>query len=337
MHVPGEKLLIKMWESLADKGIGALLTPWQMRRVARAAIDSKIEEIRRLAEAEMRIELLKSRPQEPELKGPLLLKGPELERETIPETAAPHAPEVIAHRAQQADALRKEVNVAKAILAAEDALASEKPTSLDDEIEPDWIYRWRDSASTISNEDLQQLWGRVLAGEVKQPGRYSLRAMDFLRNLSKNEAQIIEAIAPFVFDENFIWKKDNDDSSAKPNIDNLLILQGLGLITGVEGLLQQTLRFHPQSYSTQFIKAINKAIVIDVDFKSNSDTEKKLSYSVMALTSTGKEIFSLCSSKANEEYIKKFGAMLRSKGLKVRIGDLVDTPNGLGVRNIKPI
>ena len=41
MEAPGEKLIIKLWESIADKGIGSLLKPWQIRREGRASIDLK--------------------------------------------------------------------------------------------------------------------------------------------------------------------------------------------------------------------------------------------------------------------------------------------------------
>ena len=36
----------------------------------------------------------------------------------------------------------------------------------------------------MSSEELQTLWGRTLAGEIKSPGSYSLRTLDFLKNLS---------------------------------------------------------------------------------------------------------------------------------------------------------
>ncbi len=36
MDLPGEKLLIKMWETLVERGIGGLLTPWQTIREGRA-------------------------------------------------------------------------------------------------------------------------------------------------------------------------------------------------------------------------------------------------------------------------------------------------------------
>ncbi len=36
MDLPGEKLLIKLWETITEKGIGSLLSPWQTIRTGKA-------------------------------------------------------------------------------------------------------------------------------------------------------------------------------------------------------------------------------------------------------------------------------------------------------------
>ena len=36
MEFPGEKLVTKMWETLAEKGIGAALQPWHEKRLGEA-------------------------------------------------------------------------------------------------------------------------------------------------------------------------------------------------------------------------------------------------------------------------------------------------------------
>jgi len=42
---PGEKLIIKMWETLTEKGVGGLLRPWQIRREGRTTTDVRKEEL----------------------------------------------------------------------------------------------------------------------------------------------------------------------------------------------------------------------------------------------------------------------------------------------------
>jgi len=31
VEIPGEKLVLKLWDTIADKGIGSLLKPWPCR------------------------------------------------------------------------------------------------------------------------------------------------------------------------------------------------------------------------------------------------------------------------------------------------------------------
>ena len=52
MNWPGEGLLIKLWDTLAEKGIGGLLKPWQIKREAKAQLEARRLEIVALADAE---------------------------------------------------------------------------------------------------------------------------------------------------------------------------------------------------------------------------------------------------------------------------------------------
>lgn len=52
MQAPGEALLAKFWETIAEKGIGGLFKPWQIRREGRASIEIRRQEMLVLAQAE---------------------------------------------------------------------------------------------------------------------------------------------------------------------------------------------------------------------------------------------------------------------------------------------
>ncbi|MFT3772988.1 MAG: DUF2806 domain-containing protein [Minicystis sp.] len=73
----------------------------------------------------------------------------------------------------------------------EHAETSEEP------VEPDWYARFFDNVKDVSHEDMQKLWGRLLAGEIAKPGRYSLRTLDVLRNMAPVEARIFERYRRF--------------------------------------------------------------------------------------------------------------------------------------------
>ena len=68
----------------------------------------------------------------------------------------------------------------------------------DNNLDFDWIMRFFDAVSNVSNEEMQKLWGKVLAGEVKQPGNCSLRTMDIIRNMSQNEADTFDKLCKYV-------------------------------------------------------------------------------------------------------------------------------------------
>jgi len=62
----------------------------------------------------------------------------------------------------------------------------------------DWFVRFFEAAGNVNDDDMQQLWAKVLAGEFDSPGSFTLRTIDVLYNLTRNEAKLFEQIAPFV-------------------------------------------------------------------------------------------------------------------------------------------
>ena len=64
-----------------------------------------------------------------------------------------------------------------------------------DNVDEDWITRFFNIVEDISNEQMQNLWGRILSGEIKQPSTYFLRTLEILRNISPSEAEIFRKVA----------------------------------------------------------------------------------------------------------------------------------------------
>lgn len=68
-------------------------------------------------------------------------------------------------------------------------------------VNKDWINRFFSIVEDISDETLHQLWGHILAGEVKQPNSYSLRTLELLRNITKEEADLFVRSASFYIEK----------------------------------------------------------------------------------------------------------------------------------------
>ena len=58
------------------------------------------------------------------------------------------------------------------------------------EISDDWLNRFRESACQKSSEEAQDLFSKVLAGEIRKPGSFSLLALTTLANMDQNVATI---------------------------------------------------------------------------------------------------------------------------------------------------
>ena len=51
----------------------------------------------------------------------------------------------------------------------------------DKSVDIDWISRLFNIVEDIGNEEMQYIWGKILAGEIKNPGKFSLRTLDTIR------------------------------------------------------------------------------------------------------------------------------------------------------------
>jgi len=331
MQVPGEALIEKLWESLVDKGIGSLLKPGQIRREGQAQVDVKRLELLALAQAERDAEairrgaanldgsLLVFNSQAKE--GALLLPNEhvETEKEELESLL------LIAQRTSAADALKREVHVAKAIIHAESELAGYSSPILEGAPTEDWLQRWKDYAGAVTSEDLQTLWGQVLAGEVKSPGQYSIRFMSFLHNLSQDEAKLIEKAMPFIVDS--MIYREAADLLNREGLDfaKILQLQELGVLSGAEAIgLKRTYKMSEEQGLKQLLSSHNLAIGV-----SHTVPNIGLELPAYIVTSLGRQLATLGSFEANVEYLRLIGRKIKEKGFRVEIGAPITTTTGM--------
>ncbi|WP_217520023.1 DUF2806 domain-containing protein [Vibrio metschnikovii] len=315
MNIPGENLIIKMWDSLVDKGIGSILQPWQERRVGESRLDLKRQEILKIAEAERLAEDIRN--------GNIQFESPQLEnflenrQGRIEPTLGVEYAVRNSFGKSVSENIRKEANVAKSILIAEDLLADDATPVNESKLEDDWLFNWQEYASRVSSEDLQQLWGKILAGEIKSPGSYSYRTLDFLKTLSKADAEVIATAAQFVVGGVIFREHDEILEKAGVNFGILMYLQELGILSGVEAVGLQTK--WKSSQQAHFIKALisyNHCLIL-----KHENPQEVASKSVYLVTTIGKEVLSLAQFGANKEYLKAAGAQFAKQGFKVQVAD----------------
>jgi len=224
--------------------------------------------------------------------------------------------------------LRREVNVAKALLRAEEELHQDPSPAPERTVDGDWIRRWRDYAGEVSAEDLQQIWGRLLAGEVKAPGSHSLRTLDLIRNLSTEDAELIAKLAPFVL-QGFIFRlQDDTQNRALENagfpFGQLLYLEEIGILSAIAtGLKRRWPNVNGvDSYQTM-LNVGNVGVLL-----SHSQEGVLAEMPGFSLTKPAIPLINLCNFTENREYFEEIGQYFKSHGFKAEVCDLELFPDG---------
>ena len=66
-------------------------------------------------------------------------------------------------------------------------------------LDEDWELNFWDKAENISNEDMQAIWGKILATEVEKPGSIPKTLIHILSVISTEQAKYFEKVCNFVF------------------------------------------------------------------------------------------------------------------------------------------
>lgn len=184
-----------------------------------------------------------------------------------------------------------------------------------EEYDFDWFVRFYEAVGNISNEEMQDLWGKILAGEISHPSSFSLRTIDVLKNMSKADAELFEQICKHsVFAEDMYMLPRYDDYLTKAGIKyyDIMRLSELGLIYN-DGTISQTVK---ASKELSTILTINNLIITQ---KSIDDNVKEFSIDEYPFTKVGYEIATLKNLCANEDEIQDFAREIKKRNPQVEI------------------
>lgn len=173
----------------------------------------------------------------------------------------------------------------------------------DESVNTDWTNRFFSIVEDISDKTLQDIWGRILAGEVKQPNSFSLRTLDLLRNVTKEEAELFVKASGFYLEENFICTEE-----FALTLYETLLLGEAGFINSEE--LVKKWDIEPNSRLKIPIDR-NTLIIL------HNDTNKKIlcQPSVKKLSKLGIEILSLVEQSDRNKFYKILTQFFKSKGV----------------------
>lgn len=210
--------------------------------------------------------------------------------------------------------LRRQENIDNIGQIASEQLSQEESVS-DEPVDEDWTTRFFNIVEDISDEEMQQLWGRILAGEVKRPQSYSLRTLELLKNLSKREAEVFTKASNLVivsYDSPFIFRGRENKFLDKFNLnfeDRLLLIE-TGLLQS-EGNISRSLLEKSTDTLTYFESG---NFIIKASKKANTPEN---GIEILRFTKIGEELLNLLNPNPSSDYIKEFCLRIEEFGIDV--------------------
>ena len=95
----------------------------------------------------------------------------------------PEALQMRAEIREHQESIRQQSNIENVLSqTANELLYTSDDAVSADPIVDDWIARFFGIIRDISSQEMQFIWSKILAGEFKKPGSFSLRTLDVIRN-----------------------------------------------------------------------------------------------------------------------------------------------------------
>lgn len=187
----------------------------------------------------------------------------------------------------------------------------------------DWFIRFFDAAGSVSNDKMQKFWARILAGEVQQPGSFSLRTVETLYNMTHKEAALFQKAASIMLMEydgsKFIYRSEYSDFEASETEINekyglgaqeFAILEECGLLSSLK----------QESYATvveESTGVYNDNIILVFQVKKDAESlegiESTLEYNCYMLTQTALQLLSIVQAEPDNNYIIDLGSYLKKR------------------------
>ena len=210
----------------------------------------------------------------------------------------------------------------------------------DSEPDHDWTARFFNDVQDVSSEQMQLLWARVLAGEVRRRGSTTLRTLGILKNLDQTTADHFRTLCSLCLFHYATGSGIADDarvcSLGGDAAQNYLADYGLDFDT-LNRLNEHGLVI--ADYNAWMPYVVKREVALDSDGQevrfpfvfqgdrwdlelSPPDVERRiLKLSGVVLTWTGRELAKVVDVRAAESYRHQLEKFIRKKCMKmIRVG-----------------
>ena len=147
---------------------------------------------------------------------------------------------------------------------------------------------------------MQEIWANILANEIHEPGKTSLRTLEVLSNISQKEGKTFEIFCSFSFDHVGIYHPPGGEIYKKFGLrySDLQILRSARLVHSADNIV--SLLHLNKNINGCFISRGDKIYVLI------PGTNKGLTFDVTQLTEEGLELMNLIKTPKDDSYFYSF-------------------------------
>ena len=180
----------------------------------------------------------------------------------------------------------------------------------------DWFVRFYEAVGNISDEVMQELWAKLLAGEVAEPSSFSLKTIDVLRNLSKKDAELFSLICShsvMARDQNFLPHYDTYLEKHNIYYTDIMKLNEQGLIFN-----DSTIGFSMSISQNPTVLFWNNDLVMTIESSDVKNIEIRIN--TYPFTKAGQELAVLVSKSVSEENFIELAKEIANKNQECNLG-----------------
>lgn len=172
------------------------------------------------------------------------------------------------------------------------------------EISEDWLNHFSSYAEKASSEGVRTLWARVLAGQIRKNGSFSLTSLRLLSELDQTMATMFEKEVKYRIENTFILKPKIEELTGA-RLKSLLYLEEVGLLHSADpiGGVQQTI--NPGKDGKGMLREQDLLLIVGI--------HEKLQFKVVLLTQAGREIASILTPADPVEVLMNVGRIIEGK------------------------
>ncbi|MGB7925568.1 MAG: DUF2806 domain-containing protein [Pyrinomonadaceae bacterium] len=207
--------------------------------------------------------------------------------------------------------LRRQENIENIIART----VKELPENVDEKpVDEDWVFQFFELCQDVSNDEMQSLWSKLLAGEVTRPGSYSLRTLNLIKMMKREDAALFTKFC------NYIWGDDGHKGGivyfVTDAIDDLIEAKGVSFLSMLHlqaiGLVEMN-----NVYTTLYKDNPTNIFYFGKEYLVKPIKKGSAQIKSRVLTDIGQELAPICGAQADEEYLQALKKSLLSEGVSL--------------------